>query len=187
MHFRYSLARTPSISRIFQMATRSLCIASKHFFRLMLRKYIPYPISLQYSVTRSEDIEKKPRGQFTLFPYSMIIIRHQAYSISDRYLLYWCVDLTRGINALRRCKSNLCCIQKVFNWSCQLVIGRATCNDITYRVRTYSILYARLLFGRVLSMFRAEILDGEVNNTSQAETWTHLRQWCTVSDPRCSS
>ncbi len=41
------------------MATRSLRITSKHFFRLKLRKCIPDPIDLQYSVNCSEDIEKK--------------------------------------------------------------------------------------------------------------------------------
>ncbi len=70
------------------MATRSLCITSKHFFRLKLRKCIPDAIALQYSVNRSEDIEKKLKVRFTLFPYSMIIIRHQVHLILDRYLLY---------------------------------------------------------------------------------------------------
>jgi len=128
-HLRYSLARTSSISRMFQMATRSLCITSKHFFRLKLRKCIPDAIALQYSVNRSEDIEKKLKVRFTLFPYSMIIIRHQVHLILDRYLLYWRVDLTRRIDTLRRCKSNLCCIQKVFNWFCQLIIERAALKE----------------------------------------------------------
>src|SRR6266550_581227 len=68
--FETPFARTSSMSRIFQMETRSLCITSKHFLKLKLRKCIPDAIALQYSGNRSEGIENKLRAQFTLFPDS---------------------------------------------------------------------------------------------------------------------
>ena len=77
-HLRCSLEHTSSIPRMFQMATRSLCITSKHFLRLKLRKCIPDAIALQYSVNRIRDIAKNLRNPLTLFSYSVVIIRRKS-------------------------------------------------------------------------------------------------------------
>jgi hypothetical protein len=80
-----------------------------------------------------------------------MIMRQQVYPIPDRDLLYWRVDLTRGINTLRHCKWNLCCIQQVFNWSWEPIIERAVlkewrlldesqCNKLVDSVRIFCLV-----------------------------------------------
>jgi hypothetical protein len=88
-HLRYALQRTSSISRMFQIATRSLCITSKHFFRLKLRKCMPDAIALQYSVDRIEDRHRRKPTRST---HSFFLLcgdnKAQVYSGRDMCLLY---------------------------------------------------------------------------------------------------
>jgi hypothetical protein len=86
---RYALVHTSCKSRIFQMVTMSLCIAFKHFSKLIPKNGSPVPIAVQYSVKCSRDIELdgKLQSPLTLVPYSIIMTDVRFIQLRANYSL----------------------------------------------------------------------------------------------------